>query len=81
MTCLHKSNAYISITAQNEHLKKLRRNCSKKSLSITISLTDTLCKPAGEEQKPRNRDDYGVCCGSPSWTRTNDPAVNSRMLF
>ena len=20
-------------------------------------------------------------CGSPSWTRTNDPAVNSRMLY
>ena len=22
-----------------------------------------------------------VFCGSPSWTRTNDPAVNSRMLY
>ena len=24
---------------------------------------------------------YSVHFGSPSWTRTNDPAVNSRMLY
>ena len=81
MVCLHKSNAYISITTQNELLKKPVKNYSKKSLSITISLTDTLCKLDRERQKTRNRDDYGISCGSPSWTRTNDPAVNSRMLY
>ena len=24
---------------------------------------------------------YGICLGSPSWTRTNDTAVNSRVLY
>ena len=27
------------------------------------------------------QDKFDLVCGSPSWTRTNDPAVNSRMLY
>jgi hypothetical protein len=32
-------------------------------------------------KKARKRFVYGLFLGSPSWTRTNDPAVNSRMLY
>ncbi len=32
-------------------------------------------------KKEKARTAYELSFGSPSWTRTNDPAVNSRMLY
>ena len=33
------------------------------------------------EKSPETVEFQGFLIGSPSWTRTNDPAVNSRMLY
>ncbi len=48
-----------------EKVLEKRRNRAKKKAPATNETVDI----------------QGLCSGSPSWTRTNDPAVNSRMLY
>ncbi len=40
-----------------------------------------LCHSISDIVKARKRSVYGLFFGSPCWTRTNDTAVNSRMLY
>ena len=49
---------------------------------IEVSLEKTKASNINIHKKQKNPHQKDVSkIGSPSWTRTNDPAVNSRMLY
>ena len=54
-----------------------RRTCICRSFFLTM---DAVYKPKDKRRNQNKWFDY-INFGSPSWTRTNDPAVNSRMLY
>ena len=54
----------------NKHHKKIKR--------LTFLLVERL---KADKNNDPNHLQIRITIGSPSWTRTNDPAVNSRMLY
>ena len=62
--------------------------CTLKRNEVSLRLNDVASKLANvvvslrtQTQKERHDFHRVFLFGSPSWTRTNDPAVNSRMLY
>ena len=73
------SARYISLNKCENQRPKAVQPATKQSTGLFLpNLVRVQFK---KTKKTEHTKVYSVHFGSPSWTRTNDPAVNSRMLY
>ena len=81
------SALYISVNNCKNQPPKAMQPATKQSAGLFLPICKqiwsslSLVRVTTEIKENRYAYAYRLFFGSPSWTRTNDPAVNSRMLY